>query len=369
VQLQRIIGKSSNFLPGLRLLLLLLVIVSLQPAPDLVATGSPQTVQSEHELLGVHTRLTDEVEPWKIKRSLELVRQMGATSIVEFFPWAYYHAEGGSFAWDHPDLVVNHAHNQGLDVIARLGLTPDWARPPDTPLTYLDADSFPDFAEYAAAFSERYAGKVDSIIVGNEPNLSYEWGYRKIPAEVYIELLREVYPAVKEANPEMQVLAGALAPTLEPDESPWGFGDLAYLDEMYEHGAADYFDGLAVHAYGLTAPPGADPDPGLLNFRRIELVREIMLKHGDGDRSIFVTESGWNDHPRWTFAVTPGQRIQYTIDALRFAEKNWPFVEMLAIWSFRYPAPTKSYSDYFTLVTPEFVNKPIYDALKEFTGN
>jgi hypothetical protein len=68
-------------------------------------------------------------------------------------------------------------------------------------------------------------------------------------------------------------------------------------------------------------------------------------------------------------AVRPGQRIQYTLDALQYAEENWPFVEMLALWAFRYPAPTKSYMDYFTLVTPEFVNKPIYDAVKKYTGN
>ena len=28
-----------------------------------------------------------------------------------------------------------------------------------------------------------------------------------------------------------------------------------------------------------------------------------------------------------------------------------------------------SYPDYFTLVTPEFVSKPIYEALQKFTGN
>jgi hypothetical protein len=38
----------------------------------------------------------------------------------------------------------------------------------------------------------------------------------------------------------------------------------------------------------------------------------------------------------------------------------------MAIWAFRFPAPTKSYMDYFTLVTPEFVNKPIYDAIQDF---
>ena len=63
-----------------------------------------------------------------------------------------------------------------------------------------------------------------------------------------------------------------------------------------------YFDGLAVHAYGLTFPADAEPDPDVLNFRRIELVREVMVDAGDGDKSIFVTETGWNDHPRWTMA-------------------------------------------------------------------
>ena len=41
----------------------------------------------------------------------------------------------------------------------------------------------------------------------------------------------------------------------------------------------------------------------------------------------------------------------------------------MALWAFRYPAPTKSYMDYYTLVTPEFVAKPIYDEIKRYTGN
>ncbi|MBX3058034.1 MAG: hypothetical protein KF770_16325 [Anaerolineae bacterium] len=41
--------------------------------------------------MGVHTRLTDEVEEWKIKRSLQMVRQMGAPWIVEFFPCGLLH--------------------------------------------------------------------------------------------------------------------------------------------------------------------------------------------------------------------------------------------------------------------------------------
>jgi hypothetical protein len=266
-------------------------------------------------------------------------------------------------------MVVRHAQAQGLTIIARLGLTPGWARPPDTPLTYLDRESYDDFAAFAALFAERYGGQVAYIIVGNEPNLSYEWGYRQATPEDYVDLLAAVYPAVKAANPDIKVLAGALAPTLEPPGSPWAINDLDFLAGMYEAGAADYFDGLAIHAYGLTFPPDAEPDPNLLNFRRIELVRAVMERFGDAETHIFVTESGWNDHPRWTLAVRPGQRIQYTLDAIRYAAEKWPYVELLAIWALRYPAPTKSYPDNFTLITPEFIAKPIYDALQAFAAN
>jgi polysaccharide biosynthesis protein PslG len=349
-----------------RALLLLILLRLLLPAPVLITPGPPQTVNTQHPIVGVHTRLTDEVEEWKIQRSLELVREMGARWIVEFFPWAYYQAENGEIAWSHPDQVITHAHAQGLTVIARLGLTPGWARPADTPLTYLDEESYADFAAFAAAFAGRYKDEVDYLIVGNEPNLSYEWGYRSTTAQDYVNLLKIVYPAVKAANPDIQVLAGALAPTLEPEGSPWGLNDLQYLENMYEAGAADYFDGLAVHAYGLTFPAESEPDPNVLNFRRVELVRQIMVENGESQKSIYITETGWNDHPRWTMAVKPAQRIQNTLDALHLAEEKWPFVEMLAIWSFRYPAPTKSYMDYYTLVTSEFVTKPIYEAIRSY---
>lgn len=354
---------------GGRILGFLLLVGMLQPAPVLVTPGPQQVVQTTHPILGVHTRLTDEVEEWKIQRTLQMVREMGATSIVEFFPWAYYQAEGGEVAWEHPDMVIEHASAQGLRVTARLGLTPDWARPPDTPLNYLDPDAYAYFADFAARFAARYAGTVSQIVVWNEPNLSFEWGYRSTTAEDYVELLQVVYPAVKASNPDMMILAGALAPTLEPAGSPWGLNDLQYLDQMYEAGAAEYFDGLAVHVYGLTFPPEIAPDPQLLNFRRVELMREIMLAHGDTETPVYVTETGWNDHPRWTKAVRPGQRIQYTLDAVEYAEANWPYVEQIAIWAFRFPAPTRSYMDYYTLVTPEFIRKPIYDSLRAYTGN
>ncbi|MEW5987735.1 MAG: hypothetical protein AB1791_13965, partial [Chloroflexota bacterium] len=228
---------ASSFGVGLRLLILCLMVITLRPSPPLVIPGPPQTVQTSHPVLGVHTRLTDEVEVWKIQRTLQMARQMGAKWIVELFPWAYYQAADGRIAWEHPDLVIDHATAQGLTVIARLGLTPEWARPPDTPLQYLDATAYDDYAAFAVAFAERYRGRVNYLIIGNEPNLNFEWGYRPTVPRDYADLLRVVYPAVKQANPDVVVLAAGLAPTLEPAGSPWGLNDLDYLAGLYEAGA------------------------------------------------------------------------------------------------------------------------------------
>ena len=114
---------------GRLLLLGLVVVLAGLPSYPLVALGPQQKVHSLDPKMGIHTRLTDEVEPWKIKRTLEMVREMGATWVVEYFPWAYSEPSPGNFDWSHADLVVDHARRQGLTVIARLGFVPEWARP------------------------------------------------------------------------------------------------------------------------------------------------------------------------------------------------------------------------------------------------
>ncbi|MCB0114543.1 MAG: beta-galactosidase [Caldilineaceae bacterium] len=331
-----------------------------------VPLGPQQHVRTINPKMGVHTRLTDEAEAWKIKRTLEMVREMGAPWIVEYFPWAYYEPRPGHFEWGHPDLVIDHANRQGLTVIARLGFVPEWARPADSTPLFLPEDNYEDFGRFAAAFVERYAGKVDYVIIWNEPNLSLEWGYRPVDPESYVEMLRVVYPMIKEANPNVQVLAGALAPTLAPPGSEWGMDDLTYLQRMYDAGVTDYFDVLSVHAYGWHSDPDEPADPQVINFRRTELLHAIMQRNGDSEKPLMITEGGWNDHPRWTRAVRPGTRIRNTIRAYEIARTEWPWMESVAFWAFRYPWDAKTYQDYYTFVDTEFEPKPIYEEVRDY---
>ena len=63
-------------------------------------------------------RTRDEVEEWKVQRTLQLVREMGATTIVEFFPWPYVQPSPGPFDWGRFDPIVDHAEAQGLQTVA-----------------------------------------------------------------------------------------------------------------------------------------------------------------------------------------------------------------------------------------------------------
>jgi hypothetical protein len=316
--------------------------------------------------MGIHTRLSDEVEPWKIKRSLQMVREMGAPWIVEYFPWAYSEPSPGRFDWAHADLVVDHARAQGLTVIARLGLVPSWARPPETSWSYLDESGYEAFANFAAVFAERFEGRVSHIIIWNEPNVSLEWGFRPPDPKAYVRMLATVYPTVRATGVQVEILVGALAPTLASADDPDVMSDLDYLSAMYEAGSQRVSDGLAVHAYGWNFGPADPPSRNRVNYRRTELLRDIMVRNGDNDRQIYVTEGGWNDHPRWTKAVTPTQRAMYTIQAYEWAQERWLWCRAVCLWALRYPRPTHTYQDYFTFVTDDFRPKPLYQMVQDY---
>lgn len=361
---------SHHWRSALRLVLAALLFNLLQPAEPRVTPQAQQRVVTRLPQLCVHTRLIDEVWEWKIQRSLQLVREMGADTIVEFFPWAYIEGAPGVFDWQQTDRIMRHAGNQGLQVIARTGLVPAWARPDDAAaqpgtLNSLPRAAWDDFAGFVAALAQRYRGELRQLVIWNEPNLAFEWGFEAVSPEDYAALLQTVQQAVRAVNPEALLLAAGPAPSLEPEGSPHGMHDLRWLEALYAAGAADWSDGLALHSYGFTDAAATAPSPERLNFRRVEIYHEIMLRYTGPGQALFLTETGWNDDPRHEQAVSPAWRIRHTLDALEYAGQHWPWLNKLCLWVLRYPAPAWNWRDGSTLVTPEFLTKPIYHAIQD----
>lgn len=332
------------------------------PAPQL---GPQQQVVTRNPKIGVHTRLSGTDDETLLTRELTQVREMGASWVVDLFPWAYVQPRGPrAYDWRGADLLMAHAKQQGVRVIARLDIVPEWARTATTAGVkatdrQIDPARYNDFARYAAAFAARYRGEVQYLVIWNEPNLNFEWGSRQPDPGAYAALLKVVYPTVKRANPDVQIAAGALSPG--PSVPGIRMDDLQYLRGMLDAGAP--LDALAVHSYGGTAPADDPPDPARVNFRRIEVYRDVLKQAGQ-PRPLIVTEGGWNDNPRWSNAVTPAERLRWTVEAYRLSEQ-WPDVPVVALWQFRGPL-THTYQDNYSFVAPDGTPKAIYWAVREY---
>jgi hypothetical protein len=333
------------------------------PQPIAIPASSPTPIAftPASSKIGLHTRLTDEPDPANIAREFRMLRDMGATWATEFFPWAYIQpSDKLRFDWEHADLVANAAKAAGVTLLARLDAVPTWARPANATWTYLDSSRYADYGDFVYAFVSHFKGRISYYIIWNEPNTTAEWGQRPSDPAAYTALLRVAYTRAKEADPNCVVLLAGLAPNLERDGSPAAMNDLTYLDRLYDAGAAPYFDAVAAHPYGLKSPPDDPAGPQKLNFARVEEIHNVMVKRGDTAKPVFITEGGWNDSPRWSYAVKPFERAQYTVDAYRKAQRDWPWVKAVCLWASRLPTPAHTYFDNYTFLTPDFIPKAVY---------
>jgi hypothetical protein len=319
------------------------------------------------------------------RRDMDLIRDAGFGWVKQNVGWRDVEgAEKGAFNWYFTDRIVADAEERGLKVLFRLDSEPAWAalekgvRSSNGP-----PEDAADFGDFCHALAERYTGRVHAYQVWNEPNLAREWGgYPPDPAG-YVELLRACYVGVKTADPDALIVSAGLAPT--GTGLPQAVPDTDYLIQMYEAGAAAYFDALGLNAPGYKAPPEVSPaeaaaTPGygeqrFFCFRHVEDMREIMVGYGDGHKQVVILEMGWTTDPRpespyhW-HAVTPEQKADYLVRAFQYAEEHWrPWIGLMSVLSIADPEWTPGDEQYWWAITepawPEARVRPAYEALRD----
>jgi hypothetical protein len=189
------------------------------------------------------------------------------------------------------DRLVNDAAAAGIKVIMTAESTPCWDS--SAPATLLrsctpgdlgPANTWPPreaaaFGKFVALLAQRYGPKLAAIEIWNEPdqaNQQYLGGPNK--AQAYAAILRAAYPAIKQVDPALPVLAGAFVGS-----------NGAFLRALYAAGIKGYYDGLAVHFYTLTL--GA-----------LRAIHEVQLANGDRT-PLWLDEFGWS-------SCWPAQRTQ-----------------------------------------------------------
>ena len=255
--------------------------------------------------------------------ALSAMEAAGLRWLRHRFPWDAIEAEQGAYDWATWDGIVRDARRHGFRIVAVLDGSPSWAREEadgGNPLAPPVEAS--DFGDFAFALANRYRDEIDHYQVWDEPNIAPHWGAREIDPAAYARLLREGAIQIRSADPGAVVLTAALAPNVEPGGA--NMSDLLFLEELYQHNAAEWFDGLAAQLYDLDGSSEPPADSARLNWQRIALLRQVMEREGDEETPVWAVSVGRT-------AADAGE-IAAAIEAAR---ENWPWLGPMvwAAWS------------------------------------
>ncbi|MFZ0545855.1 MAG: cellulase family glycosylhydrolase [Candidatus Promineifilaceae bacterium] len=355
---------------------------AVRPQPNLDATDVND--YADVSPFGMNTFLQNEVLPEVREQSLQMLNQAGIHYIRQQFPWEdiEIHGKGdyidrrndpnGVDAWAKYDNIVDLAEQNNIEIIARLDNPPAWTRAlTNTIGTLAPPDNYNDYGDYVAAVVGRYKGRITYFQLWNEPNTNAEWGNQPINPEAFTELLCIGYHRAKEANPNAVILAGALSPTIALNDQ--NQNDLVFLQRMYLDGAGSCFDIFSAQGYGLfSGPTDQRVRPTVINYPHIELLRDVMTAYGDAEKSIWISEVGWNavpdGFPTPFGQVSLEQQARYAAQLYERAQEDWPFIGVINYWFFKHPNDEKKSEPvyYFRLLEPDFTKMPAFDALADY---
>jgi hypothetical protein len=224
--------------------------------------------------------------PAQADRAIAEARALHAKVVRTEVPWSVLEPLGSgqinAHALAFTDRLVSDAAAAGIHVIMMVESSPCWAS--SAPRSLLNAcspkqeskaNAWPprspaDYAAVVSYLAQRYGAHLAAIEVWNEPdqaNEAYFAGPEK--PQRYAAILRAAYPAIKQANPSVPVLAGSLVGA-----------NGVFLRALYAAGIKGYYDGLSVHFYTLT-------------LAGLRAIHEVQLANGD-TKPLWLNEFGWS---------------------------------------------------------------------------
>ncbi len=225
-----------------------------------------------------------------INKTLDEMQSLGVQNVRILIPWNNVEPVQGYWNWSTVDTLVNAAAARNMGILGVLNSTPAWAVPAGDPAVATPPASDAQYAAFASAVAQRYAGKVSVYEVWNEPNAATFWYPSPDPA-AYTKLLQAAYPAIKAADPNATVIGGVVG--WVTDTPGLAINAASYIQGMYDNGAQGYFDALSFHPYQYQVPFGnGTPYGPLAPINQLATIHQEMVAAGDGSKQIWATEYG-----------------------------------------------------------------------------
>lgn len=315
------------------------------------AGGGPQG----QRLIGLHMDLHWDGHAWRRDQAIQAAKQVGARVSRSSFLWHLIEPSRGNRNWSRMDAIVNELEAAGLEPLFAFYGSPSWANGSGDYLYVPQSQSAFDawVAEYASfvrAAVARYKDRVKLWEIWNEQNEPYFW--KPTPdVDRYVAFYKAIYAAIKAEDPTAQVAMGGLAGLCCSS----GIPGKTFLERMYARGVKP--DIVNIHPYAM-----ANQAPGVMlqgenSFGHIQMIRNVMLANGEGEKPIWVTEWGWA-----TNKVSESQQAQYVEESLRMLVEDYPYVT-LATYFLDYDRPPEYYHGLFT---NDFRMKPAGARFRDF---
>ena len=317
------------------------------------------------------------------------VTKMGFGWVKLYVSWRDIEPSPGVFSsGGYPDNAVSQARNNNLHIIMLVFGTPSWASGSSStdltiPPTY---DHAADFGTFMGNLAAHYQGQVDAYEIWNEENVNGTWGGESPDPVLYTNMLKTAYPAVKSADANALVISGGVANTGDGNP-PQAIGDLIYLQDILQQGAASYVDAIGIHPYpGACAPEATscNSPPGTF-FRRAEAEHNTVVANGGGNLPLWITEAGYFSQPGaidpnaagcnggnglggfTAYEVDENTKASWVVDAYTYAYNNWPWLGAFFLMNLDLSQGSYATCDpvrFWSILTASGGETPAYNALK-----
>ncbi|MBN9390537.1 MAG: cellulase family glycosylhydrolase [Chloroflexi bacterium] len=316
-------------------------------------------------------------------RVLNLVSGAGFGWIRQQVGWDSIEPAPRQYQWTELDAIVDAAARHNIKVILSVVRSPGWAGINGTSGLPANPD---DFGRLLTNMALRYKGRVTGYEVWNEQNIERETGGGKVLVAPYVATLKAGYTAVKAVDPGAVVLFGGLSPTGINDPN-YAIDDVKFLEQAYQYNNGEiknYFDVLGAHPGGAANSPDeywpSDPPAdknrpwstdGSFYFRRVEALRAVMEKYGDGSKQMWLTEFGWttkNAAPGYEYGALVSDQMQadYLVRAYQRAKADYPWMGVMAMWQLNFATVVGANDEKapWGLINADWSLRPSYTALK-----
>lgn len=351
-------------------------------------------VQDRRFHLGVQVQVSyDLMDMWMNVAA----NQLGVNWVKQQIRWEDFEPQDDQFDWTLTDIYLTAAQQHGLRVLASVVTAPDWAREPGVNLERHGPPADPnEYAEFLRALLTRYPGQIHAVEVWNEQNLDREWtsAAGQLIAADYVELLRVAYQTIKEVDPGVIVISGALSPTGLSD-GVRAVDDFVYMDQMIAAGMLQYTDCVGAHHNGINVSPDYtwdaipnDPTAAFRgpfdnphhswSFRSTLEAYANKIELAGGRAPLCVTEFGWASaegigqvRPGFEFAQdnTLEEQRDFTVAAIERMRASGD-VWIAILWNLNY-GPQAGFDPnndnvFYSIIGPNSQFRPVFDAVRDW---